>query len=60
MTRPLPRGHPRGVGRIVAILGARPELPIQGGGTRPMLTISIIFALLVLLWGRVGVAHVDR
>jgi len=25
-----------------------------------MLTISIIFALLVLLWGRVGVAHVDR
>ena len=25
-----------------------------------MLTISIIFALLVLLWGRVGVTHVDR
>jgi len=25
-----------------------------------MLTISIIFALLVLLWGRIGVAHVDR
>jgi len=22
-----------------------------------MLTISIIFALLVLLWGRIGVAH---
>jgi hypothetical protein len=27
---------------------------------RAMLTISIIFALLVLLWGRIGVAHVDR
>jgi len=25
-----------------------------------MLTISIIFALLVLLWGRVGVVHVER
>jgi len=25
-----------------------------------MLTISIIFALLVLLWGRIGVAPVDR
>jgi len=25
-----------------------------------MLTISIIFVLLVLLWGRIGVAHVDR
>jgi len=25
-----------------------------------MLTISIIFALLVLLWGRVGVVHLDR
>jgi len=25
-----------------------------------MLTISIIFALLVALWGRVGVAPVDR
>ena len=25
-----------------------------------MLTISIIFALLVLLWGHVGAAHVDR
>jgi len=32
------------------------------GGEEPtvMLTISIIFALLVLLWGRVGVAHLDR
>jgi hypothetical protein len=29
-------------------------------GTDAMLTISIIFALLVLLWGRVGVARVDR
>jgi hypothetical protein len=26
----------------------------------PMLTISIIFALLVLLWGRIGVTHVGR
>jgi len=25
-----------------------------------MLTITIIFALLVLLWGRIGVAHVER
>jgi hypothetical protein len=34
-----------------------PALPIQ---RRAMLTISIIFALLVLLWGRVGAAHLDR
>lgn len=25
-----------------------------------MLTIAIIFALLVLLWGRIGVAHPDE
>jgi hypothetical protein len=31
-----------------------------GAERHRMLTISIIFALLVLLWGRVGVAHVDR
>jgi hypothetical protein len=29
-------------------------MPIHGTHTSPMLTISIIFALLVLLWGRVG------
>jgi hypothetical protein len=31
-----------------------------GSGTPAMLTISIIFALLVLLWGRIGVAHTDH
>ena len=29
-------------------------------GTPVMLTISIIFALLVLLWGRIGITHSGR
>lgn len=33
------------------------KLPIQGQENTVMLTITIIFALLVALWGRVGIAR---
>jgi hypothetical protein len=36
------------------------ELPIQGQETLAILTITIIFALLVALWGRLGGAGASR
>jgi hypothetical protein len=36
------------------------ELPIQGQENLAMLTITIIFALLVALWGRLGGAGASR
>ena len=62
MTLASPPGHPRAPANRGgdSHLGIGRELPIQGPRTLAMLTISIIFALLVLLWGRIGVPHVDR
>ena len=36
------------------------DLPIHGQENLAMLTITIIFALLVALWGRLGVAGASR
>jgi hypothetical protein len=62
MTRPRRDSHPARDADASAQGSSHPcHLPIRGDRNPPaMLTISIIFALLVLLWGRIGVAHVDH
>ena len=59
MTRARPGSHPRAGGdrRLQGVQSAVRSADTGYRNPDPMLTISIIFALLVLLWGRIGVAH---
>lgn len=61
MTLPPSWSHPPAARESSRSGLGKPDRAADTGFEEPvMLTISIIFALLVLLWGRIGVAHVER